>query len=95
LINGFLQRCEDVRKYALGAINMVGKDEDTSPFKLNGAWLFRGPDIPKEMKDCPDSDYYTWTRLDSLKEADRKRFENLFIGKTIGSDQVLERKYFK
>jgi len=95
LMGGFIQRAEDCRKYAFGCINMCAKDEDTPPFKLYGAWLFRGVEIPKEMNECPDAESYTFSRLDTTKASDRKKFEDSMTANNLGDDQVLERRYFK
>jgi len=95
LMNGFIQRAEDVRKYAFGVVNLYGKNEDTPPFKINGAWVFRGGDLPKEMKECPDSDGYEWTRLDVTNTAHRKLFEELFTANAFGTEEVLERKFIR
>jgi elongation factor 1-gamma len=95
LIGGFVQRAEDVRKYAMGVVNIVGKDEDTPPFKINGAWLFRGVGIPNEMKECPDSEHYEWSRVDVTKADQRKLVEDLFTADTIQGNANLDRRYFK
>jgi len=95
LIGGFLQRAEDCRKYAMGVLNIIGKDEDTAPFKITGAWLFRGVGIPKEMKECPDSESYVWTIVNPSDAAQRKLVEDLFTAEAFGSDQCLDRRYFK
>jgi elongation factor 1-gamma len=69
LIGGFLQRCDEVRKYAFGAMAVLGAE---APFVVQGVWLLRGKSI-KPMEDCnPDAEYYTWTPIDPKNEADRK-----------------------
>jgi len=95
LINGFIQRAEECRKYAFGVLNMLGNDEDTPPFKVNGAWLFRGLGVPKKMQDCPDAENFSWNQLDLDNPAHRKRFEELFTQSLLNGETVLERKYFK
>jgi len=95
LINGFIQRAEDCRKYGFGVLNMTGKDDETPPFSVCGAWLFRGVGLPKKMKECPDSDGFTWVQLDSDNATHRKRFEELWTQLSLNGEAVLERKYLK
>jgi len=97
-LGGYIQRSDDCRKYAFGVLNMYGADENKAPFKLNGAWIFRGPEIIKEMKEVPDSEYYTWTRLDHTVEADRQLFEKVWLGESPSEakgDTLFDRRYFK
>jgi len=100
LVGGFLQRCDDVRRYGLGVVVLAGNDEDAPPFEVSSVWIFRGQDVPQEMKDNPDSEYYTFTKLDSSKPADRQKVETLFFAETVpaskgGSLKVLERRFLK
>jgi len=98
LVGGFLQRAEDCRKYAFGVMNVCGKDEDTAPFSINGAWLFRGPDIIKEMREVPDSEYFEWKKVDPKSAAGKAAIEKLFTGANPADktdDKLLERRYFK
>jgi elongation factor 1-gamma len=95
LVGGFIQRCDDVRKYAWGVVNILGKNEDEGPFKLSGAWLFRGTEIPKEMKEVPDADGYTWTKVDVSTPEGKKIIEQEYTADKLAGDAVLDRKYFK
>jgi elongation factor 1-gamma len=95
LVGGFIQRLDELRKYAFGVVNLLGKDEDTGPFPINSCFLFRGQDIPAEMKDCPDSEYYTWSKADTSKPDVRAKIEQYFVGPNINNLTVLERRYFK
>jgi len=100
LIGGFLQRCDDVRRYGLGVMVLAGNDEDAPPFEVSGLWIFRGQNVPQEMKDNPDSEYYTFTKLDASKPADRQKVETLFFDEEVpaskgGNLKVLERRWFK
>jgi len=99
LIGGFLQRCDDARRYALGVMVLAGNDEDEPPFEVYGVWIFRGPGIPQEIKDNPDSEYYTFTKLDSTKPADRQKVETYFFADSVpaskGDLKVLDRRFFK
>lgn len=97
-MGGFIQRSDDCRKYAFGVVNMTGKDEDTPPFSLNGAWLFRGPEMIAEMKAVDDSEYFEWTKVDTSKPAGRAAIEAMYTGENVSAtagDKLLERRYFK
>jgi elongation factor 1-gamma len=100
LIGGFLQRCDDLRRYGLGVMILAGNDEDAPPFEVSGVWIFRGSAVPQEMKDNPDSEYYTFTKLDSGNAEHRKKVETYFFSETVpaskdGTLKVLERRFFK
>jgi elongation factor 1-gamma len=95
LMNGFLQRAEDCRKYAFGVLTITGKDEETQPYNISGGWLFRGPQIIQEMKECPDSDSYTFSRIDVTTDAGKAAVQAIYCGDTQAGARVLERKYFK
>lgn len=97
-IGGFIQRSDDCRKYAFGVVNMVGTDEDTPPFKINGAWIFRGPEMIREMKAVDDHEYFEWTKVDTSKPAGKAAIEKAFTGDVpsdVTSDKLLERRFFK
>jgi len=99
LVGGFLQRCDDCRRYALGVMVLAGNDEDAPPFEVYAVWIFRGANIPQEMKENPDSEYYTFTKLDSTKPADRQKVETFFFADSVpaskGDLKVLDRRFFK
>jgi elongation factor 1-gamma len=94
-IGGFLQRLDKARKYMWGVLNISCKDEDTPPYSISGVWIFRGLDIPAEMKECSDSEYYTWTKLDFSKEADRKVLLDEFQADNLKAGVVIDRRFFK
>jgi elongation factor 1-gamma len=79
LIGGFLQRCDEVRKYAFGGMAVLGAE---APFVVQGVWLLRGKSI-KPMEDCnPDAEYYQWTAVDPTNAADRKLTEDTWCSMT-------------
>lgn len=96
-VGGFIQRCDAVRKYALGVMNICGnKDEETGPFSITGCWLFRGNEVPKEMlEENPDSEYYTWKKLDTGSVGDKAVIKEQFMAEKIAGVDVLDRRYFK
>jgi len=95
-VGGFLQRCDAVRKYALGVMNILGKDEDNGPYAIRGAWMFRGTGMAPEMtQENPDAEYYTWTKVDVSKPEGQKLIKEQFMGETLEGQTVLDRRYFK
>jgi elongation factor 1-gamma len=98
VLGGFIQRSDACRKYAMGTIQASGpEDEDgPGPWTVNGVWLFRGQGMLAEMKEeNPDSEYYTWTRVDVNTEEGKKKVKEYFLGPTVNGKKVLDRRYFK
>lgn len=95
LTAGYIQRLDELRKYAFGVLNVTGKDEDTAPFTISGCFIFRGKEVPAEMRECPDTDYYKLTPININDEAQRKQIEAAFAGSSIDGLSVIDRKYFK
>lgn len=50
LLNGFLQRIDHFRKHCFAMHCMLGEEPN---LEIEGVWLFRGKEIPQEMKDHP------------------------------------------
>lgn len=68
-MNGFLQRLESFRKYAFGVHGVYGNEPN---FEIRGCWLWRGTEIPEEMKEHPSFEYHTVERLDINNEEHKK-----------------------
>jgi len=95
LVGGFFQRLDRLRKYGFGSTCLFGKDNDV---EIEGVWLFRGKDIPAEMKTCDDSELYDWRRLDHTNAADKELIEDFFAwdGKFGGKERAFNQgKVFK
>jgi len=74
LLNGFLQRFEGpFRKYSFGVLDVVGKDKS---FDIQGVWMFRGLEIPAEIKEHPSYEYYTFRKMDPIANKDDKKLVN-------------------
>ena len=84
----FLQKCDAVRRYAFAVHGVYGVEDD---YKIRGCWMFRGKDIPQEMKDNDLFEYLTFKKLDSNKEEDRKLVEEYWT-KLDENDEVEGRK---
>ena len=65
----FLQKCDAVRRYAFAVHGVYGVEDD---YKIRGVWMFRGLDVPQEMKDNDLYEYITFRKLDTNKEEDRQ-----------------------
>jgi elongation factor 1-gamma len=71
-VGGFLQRIDYARKYAFGVMAILKNEK--GEFPIRGVWIFRGQDIPPQMKDeCYDLDLYTWTKADPADAAVKER----------------------
>ena len=84
----FLQKCDAVRRYAFAVHGVYGVEND---YKIRGCWMFRGKEIPQEMKDNDLFEYLTFKKLDSNKEEDRKLVEEYWT-KLDENDEVEGRK---
>jgi len=94
LLNGFLQRFEGpFRKYSFGVINVVGKDKS---YDIQGVWMFRGGELPQEIKEHPSYEYYTFKKLDHTKAEDKKMIEDYWCSlyKVEGAP-ITDRKVWK
>lgn len=69
LIGGFFQRLEKLHKYAFGSMIIFGDEPSLS---VSGFWLFRGLEVPEDMRLCDDFEHYDWKRVDINNEAERK-----------------------
>merc|ERR1712224_60029 len=76
LIGGFVQRCDEIRKYAFGCLQIIGKEG--GPMEVIGCWLMRGQSI-QPLLDCnPDAEYYDYEKLDPNDPATRERVADLW-----------------
>jgi elongation factor 1-gamma len=98
LMNGFLQRLETFRKYALGVVGVYG---DEPNLEIRGCWVWRGSEIPFEIKDHPSGEWYKFRKLDvKNNEEDRKIQEEYWTKWNEDEDKVegltaRDVKYFK
>jgi len=73
LIGGWFQRLDKLRKYGFGSVLIFGEEPNLA---ISGVWLFRGKEIPEEMKVCDDSELYNWSKLDLSNADDKKKIED-------------------
>lgn len=75
LLGGWIQRLDKLRKYGFGSLCIFGQEPNLS---VAGAWLFRGKEIPQEMKETDDSEHYEWRRVDINNSADKALVEDFW-----------------
>eukprot|EP00828_Plagiopyla_frontata_P014490 TRINITY_DN18_c0_g1_i2.p1 TRINITY_DN18_c0_g1~~TRINITY_DN18_c0_g1_i2.p1 ORF type:complete len:355 (-),score=72.93 TRINITY_DN18_c0_g1_i2:75-1139(-) len=99
LMNGFLQRLESFRKYAFAVHGVYGNEPD---LEIRGVWLWRGTDIPQEMKEAPSFEFHTVKKLDIKKNPDHlKLLEQYWLNLDAEKEPQVEGltartvKYFK
>jgi len=85
LLSGFLQRLETFRKYAFGVVGVYG---DEPNLEIRGVWVWRGTEIPNEIKEHVSSEWFKFTKLDSKNENDRKKLEEYWCGMNEDEDIV-------
>jgi len=95
LLGGFVQRLDKLRKYGMGVLMLIGATEEKKPWNLVGLWIFRGQDVPFEMKDCDDSEHYNFVKLDMGVDANKKKFEQYLTSDVVDGLPVLDRRFFK
>jgi elongation factor 1-gamma len=77
LKRGFLERLGDFRKYTFGPFGVYG---DEPNLEIRGLWIWRGVDIPLEVKEHPSYEYYTFTKVDHASEEGKKLIEEYWCG---------------
>lgn len=95
LIGGFLQRLDSLRKYGFGSLCIFGNENANGGVDnqtVSGVWVFRGKEIPFEMKDCDDSLVYDWKQLDVSNPEDKKTISDYFSWEGFSDKHFLDRK---
>ena len=65
--NFFLQKLDSFRKYCFAVHGVYGVEGD---YKIRGVWMWRGKEIPKEIKENDYYDYMTIRNLDPNSKED-------------------------
>ena len=84
----FLQKCDNLRRYAFATHGVYGVEDD---YKIRGLWMFRGLEVPQEMKDNDLYEYIHFRKLDHTNEEDRKLVHDYWT-KLDENDEVEGRK---
>ncbi|KAK4784087.1 hypothetical protein SAY86_018455 [Trapa natans] len=93
-VGGFLQRMDLARKYAFGKMLVTG---DNPPYRVQGLWLFRGPEIPQfVMDECYDMELYDWKKVDISDEAQKERVNQMIEdAEPFEGETLVDAKCFK
>ena len=87
--NFFLERIDDdFKKYSFGVHGVYGNNNE---FKVKGLWMWRGEDIPEEIKENEYFNYLSIKKLDCKNDKDKKLVEEYWT-KCNKGDKVDERK---
>lgn len=76
LVTGFTQRCDEVRKYAFGVMNILG--QEGGPMEIHSAWVIRGSDAEAILNCNPDAEYHTWTVVKDLTDEKKKEIADMW-----------------
>ncbi len=74
--NFFLQKLDHFRKYSFSAHGVYGVEGD---YEVRGVWMWRGTDIPAEIKDHDSFPYTTIRKLDHTVDADRQLVNDYWL----------------
>ena len=87
--NFFLERFDDdFKRYSFGVHGVYGNNNE---FKVKGLWMWRGEDIPEEIKENEYFNYLSIKKLDCKNDKDKKLVEEYWT-KCNKGDKVDERK---
>jgi len=87
-LNGFIQRMDNnFRKYSFAVNNIL---ECSDGFDIQGVWLFRGQEIPLEMKSHPSFEFHHFTKLDVNNPQHKKMIEDYWCADEKIDNQRIE-----
>eukprot|EP00917_Polyrhabdina_sp_WS-2016_P015285 GHVP01033282.1.p1 GENE.GHVP01033282.1~~GHVP01033282.1.p1 ORF type:complete len:397 (+),score=57.40 GHVP01033282.1:1708-2898(+) len=94
LLNGFLQRIDaDFRKYSFAVNHVLG---ETGNFNIEGLWMIRGNELPKEITEHPSFEYHTFTRFDSSNPDHKRQVTEFWCNdETINGVRIEDSKVWK
>jgi elongation factor 1-gamma len=72
----FLQKLDSFRKYSFSAHGVYGTEGN---YEIRGVWMWRGTDIPEEVKNHDSFPYMDIKKLDPSKPEDRKLVEDYWL----------------
>jgi len=92
----FLQKLDPFRKYTFSCHGVYGVEGN---YEVKGVWMWRGTEIPEEIKEHDSFPYMTIKKLDPLNENDRKFITEYWLhltpGEVVDGTPVCEVVYFK
>ena len=94
--NFFLERIDDdFKNYAFGVHGVYGNNNE---YKVKGVWMWRGEDIPEEIKDNEYFEYLKIKKLRNENDQDKKLVEDYWTkckkGDKVDDKKVEEATYF-
>jgi len=93
LIGGFCQRLDRLRKYGFGSLMIFGAEPK---LEVSCVWLFRGQDVPQEMKETDDYEQYTWRKANTDDSATREAVNDFWSWEgALGGRTFNQGKIFK
>lgn len=79
-MKGFLQRTDPhFKKWAFAIHGVYGEEPE---LEIRGAWLWRGNEVPQEMKDHASYEFHTFNKLSKVNEDDRKLYEEYWLNQS-------------
>jgi elongation factor 1-gamma len=93
LISGFFQRLDRARKFSFGNVLIFGQEPK---LEIHGIWLFRGQEVPPEVKECDDCELYEWVKITNLDDATKALVEDYWAWDgNLGGKKFVQGKTFK
>ena len=93
LVTGLFGRMDHMRKYTFGSFLIFGEDDKN---EISGSLIFRGQEIPPEIKAVGDYGSYEWTRMNLDDEKEVKLFNDYLAWEgDFGGKVVNQGKTFK
>ena len=94
--NFFLERLdEDFKNYAFAVHGVYGNEGD---YKVRGLWLWRGNEVPNEIKENDYYNYMTITQLNSDRNDDRQQVNEYWTkvnkGNKVNGRNLVEFTYY-
>jgi elongation factor 1-gamma len=100
LVNGFVERCDSFRKFAMGTVQMLTNIDESAEDSyasgkgnifLRGAFLIRSSEGSTHMiRENPDAEYWTWEKVDLSNKDQKAAFEeawcNIYPGNEGGTN---------
>lgn len=87
-IGGYIQRLDEVRKYAFGVMAVLETFEKSGCYEVTGAWLMRGDSI-KFLLDChEEGETFQWRNMGNPTDAEKKWIADLWCGDTLSGSGV-------
>lgn len=86
-IGGYIQRLDDVRKYAFGVLAVMETKEAKGCYDVMGYWIIRGDSI-KYLLDChEEGETFEWTKL-APTETEKADIADIWCGSLVKSSGV-------